>query len=372
MLYLDNSATTPLLPEVKEAMLPFLLEEFGNPSAKYYTQAINAKKAVENARSQVATVLGCDPDEVIFTSGSTESNNMILKGVAHRYQNYGRHIITSGAEHPSVLDTCRYLESEGYRVTFLEVDRFGRVRVEDLQRAIKEEPPILVSILWGNNETGSLNPIEDIAELCHEQGIFLHTDATQVVGKVPIDLSQLVGVRFLSCSAHKFHGPKGIGVAVIRKDKLGLPTPITPILGGGHERDYRSGTLPVHNIVGMGKAAELVSQRLEENSKQLWRLENRLITIFQEKFTDHIVINSDTRDKVPGIVSVQFKGVNNEVLIRNLAPKIALSTGSACSSSKPSHVLSAMGLSLEEVRSTVRFSLSPYTKEEELEVFWEL
>lgn len=370
MLYLDNSATTQMLPEVKEAMLPYLLEEFGNPSSKYYSYALNAKEAVETARKQVARLLGCDQNEVIFTSGATESNNFILKGVADYYQDQGKHIVLSKAEHPSILETGKYLEHQGFKVTYLDVDSFGRVHLEDLKHVMIQNKPILVSIMWGNNEVGSLNSIKEIAELCQDQDVFFHTDATQVVGKIEVDLSTIPGISFLSCSSHKFHGPKGIGVAIVRKDHLGLPIQITPLLhGGGQESGVRSGTLPVHNIVGMGKASEIAYKHLEDNSKKLIELENKLISVLQSKFGDHLVLNSDSKDKIPGILNVQFKGVNNEVLVRSLSPVVAVSTGSACSSSKPSHVLKAMGLSIDEVRQTIRFSLSPYTILEELNIF---
>lgn len=373
MLYLDNSATTPLLPEVKDAMLPFLLEEFGNPSSKYYSLATNAKQAVEETRNHIAALLKCSSDEIVFTSGATESNNFIIKGVAHYYKAQGNHIITSKVEHPSVLETCRFLEEEGYKVTYLDVDHFGRIDLSHLEASLKEDTPILVSIMWGNNELGSLNPIREIAELCKEHDVFFHTDATQVVGKVPMDLDEIEGISFFSCSAHKLHGPKGIGVAVIRKDKLGLPIKITPLLhGGGQERDIRSGTLAVHNIVGMGKAAEIALLNLDKNIQHLRELEVHLSQLLQEKFGQRIHFNNDTENKIPGILSVQFKGINNETLVRNLAPLVAVSTGSACSSSKPSHVLSAIGLSMDELRSTIRFSLSPTIAIEELNIFKKL
>ncbi len=212
MLYLDNSATTQILPEVKEAMLPYLLAEFGNPSSKYYELAVQAKEAVNTARKQVANLLGCESEEVVFTSGATESNNMILKGIAQYYKE--GHIITSKAEHPSVLETCKFLETQGFSVTYLDVDSYGRIDVMELERIIDQKVPLLVSLYWGNNELGSLHPIEEIAKICEQKEIFFHTDATQVVGKLDIDISYYPGIRFLSCSAHKFHGPKGIGVAV--------------------------------------------------------------------------------------------------------------------------------------------------------------
>ncbi|WP_461673168.1 cysteine desulfurase DndA [Priestia megaterium] len=370
MLYLDNSATTQVLPEVKEAMLPYLLEEFGNPSSKYYSLAQNAKEAVDTARKNAAHLLGCETDEVIFTSGATESNNFIIKGVAHYYRGQGKHIVTSKTEHPSILETCRYLEDNGYKVTYLDVDSFGRVSVQQILEIIQSDKPTLVSLMWGNNELGSLNLISEIAAICKEHKVFFHTDATQIVGKVTIDLSQLNGIDFLSCSAHKFHGPKGVGVAVIRKDELGLPIQITPLLhGGGQERDIRSGTLAVHNIVGMGKAAELAYNNLTSNIEQLNLLESKLSSILTKKFGDKIRFNNDDSNKIPGVLSVQFKGINNEVLVRNLASVMAVSTGSACSSSKPSHVLQAIGLSMEELRSTIRFSLSPTISLADLDIF---
>ncbi len=370
MLYLDNSATTQILPEVKEAMLPFLLEEFGNPSSKYYTLSANAKSAVEEARKYISSLLGCATDEVIFTSGATESNNMIIKGVADLHGNENNHLVTSKVEHPSVIETFKYLETRRCKVTYLDVDQYGRVDITDLEKIIATTPPLLVSIMWGNNELGSLNDIKNISDLCANKEIFFHTDATQVIGKVKANLDELKGIRLLSCSAHKFHGPKGIGVSIIRKDSLGLKTKITPLLhGGGQEQDYRSGTLPVHNIVGMGKAAQLALNNLESNIDKLQELETTLTNILKSKFGNVISFNNDQSNKIPGILSVRFNGINNEILVKNLAPYVSLSTGSACSSAKPSHVLQAAGLSLDEVRETVRFSLSPLVKCSDLHIF---
>lgn len=369
MLYLDNSATTKILPEVKDAMLPYLMEEFGNPSSKYYSIAENAKSAVKEARHSLASLLGCKDSELIFTSGSTESNNMIIKGVADYYREHGNHIITTKVEHPSVLETCRYLETKGFEVTYLNVDSFGRIDVGELKSAIKDTT-ILISIIWGNNELGSLNDMGMISTLCEEQNIFLHSDATQVIGKVEINLSDYPGITFLSCSSHKFHGPKGIGATFIKQDQYEILTQITPLLhGGGQEQGIRSGTLAVHNIVGMGKAAELANKHIKSNSQKLTSLENRLVQILQEKFGDHLHFNNDSKNKIPGVISVQFKGINNELLVKKLAPLIAASTGSACSSSKPSHVLAAIGLSIDEVRSTIRFSMSSLVEIEDLEIF---
>ncbi|VEI08065.1 cysteine desulfurase family protein [Kurthia zopfii] len=369
MLYLDNSATTQIHPSVKEKMLPFLFEEFGNASSKYYEQATTAKNAVDEARKNVALLLSSKEQEIVFTSGSTESNNYFIKGTAHKLAHKGNHIVTTNVEHPSVLECCKFLESNGFTVTYLEADENGRVSENQLVESITDQT-ILVSIMWGNNETGALNPIKELSQICLDRNIYFHTDATQVVGKVRVHLDQLPGVTFLSCSAHKFHGPKGIGVAFVRHDEFGVPTPLTPLLhGGGQENDLRSGTLALHNIVGIGEASRIAYKEFHSNETSLIENEKILISLLNEKFSNHIKYNNDNDNKIPGILSVQFIGVNNEILLKKLAPYIAASTGSACSSSKPSHVLKAIGLSLEEIRSTVRFSLSSHTKKEELDIF---
>lgn len=373
MLYLDNSATTRIHPEVLEAMMPYLKEEYGNPSSKFYSLAENAKKAVVKAREQVASLLGCDPDEVIFTSGATESNNMIIKGVADYYthhHNTNKNLLTSKVEHPSIIETFNFLSERGFEISLMDVDKFARVDVQKVKEVTEQTQPLLTSIMWGNNEIGSLNPIASLSDLFSENGLFFHTDATQVIGKVPINLSKLKGIRFLSMSGHKIGGPKGIGAAIIRKQTTEIYTRITPLLhGGGQENNYRSGTLAVHNIVGLGKAAELAAANLEQNVKRLNALEKYLTDIFNTNFGNKIRFNSDTKNKIPGLISLQFIGVNNELLLKKLAEYVALSSGSACSSSKPSHVLSASGKSLEEVRQTIRVTLSPDVTEPELDLF---
>lgn len=372
MVYLDNSATTKPYAEVYQAMLPYIQEEYGNPSSKYYDHATNSKEAVAEARQHLAMLLGTSTDEIIFTSGSTESNNMVIKGVADYYTDKGRHIITSTAEHPSVLETCEFLETKGYEITYLDTDQFGRVDPLAVERGIRKDT-ILVTLMWGNNELGSLNDIKTISEICYEKETFFHTDATQVVGKLDFSLKDFPGITFLSCSAHKFHGPKGIGGTYIKKDQYGVLTPITPLFhGGGQEKEIRSGTLAVHNIVGMGKASELTYKHLKKHIQILTENEVYLTEILTNKFGDAISFNSDSKDKIPGIVNVQFKGVNNELLLRQIAPYVAASTGSACSSSKPSHVLAAAGYSLEQIRSSIRFSMSPLTTTDELDVFNDL
>lgn len=372
MIYLDNSATTKIHPEVLEAMLPYLQEEYGNPSSKFYSLAENAKKAVKHAREQVAELLGCEADEIVFTSGATESNNMIIKGVQDFYgrvPSNTNYMLTSQAEHPSVIESFRYLEERGTSVRFLEVDSFARININELVEELKNQP-LLTSIIWGNNELGSLNPIIGISELFWENGLFFHTDATQVIGKIPFSLKDLPGIRFLSMSGHKIGGPKGIGVAVIRKQSKEIYTKLTPLMhGGGQENDYRSGTLAVHNIVGLGKAAELAKRHLNNNITKLKELEAYLVNLLSESLGTKIKFNSDYQNKIPGLVSLQFIGVNNELLLKKLSPFVALSSGSACSSSKPSHVLSAAGKSLQEVRQTVRITLSPDLNKEDLDIF---
>jgi cysteine desulfurase len=373
LLYLDNSATTKILPEVLEAMMPYLKEEYGNPSSKFYSLAENAKKAVAKAREQVASLLGCEPDEVVFTSGATESNNMIIKGIADYYNhdnNMNKRLLTSKVEHPSIIETFNFLSVRGFDVSLIDVDQFARVDVHKVKEVTAQVQPLLTSIMWGNNEIGSLNPIDALSDLFKENGLFFHTDATQVIGKVPIDLKKLKGIRFLSMSGHKIGGPKGIGAAIIRKQTKEIYTRITPLLhGGGQENNYRSGTLAVHNIVGLGKAAELAAANLEQNVTRLNTLEKYLTDIFHTNLGNKIKFNSDTKEKIPGLISLQFIGVNNELLLKKLADYVALSSGSACSSSIPSHVLSASGKSLEEVRQTIRVTLSPDVTEIELDFF---
>ncbi|PAD71784.1 cysteine desulfurase family protein [Paenibacillus campinasensis] len=373
MLYLDNSATTRIHPEVLDAMLPYLKEEYGNPSSKFYSLAENAKKAVTHAREQVAELLGCDPDEVVFTSGATESNNMIIKGVADYYgkqSSNNKFLLTSKVEHPSVIETFKYLEECDFSVNFLDVDQFARVTADQVKETVAQNKPLLTSIMWGNNEIGSLNPIEEIASIFEENSLFFHTDATQVIGKVPVDLNKHKGIRFLSMSGHKIGGPKGVGAAIIRKQSKEIYTRLTPLFhGGGQENNYRSGTLAVHNIVGLGKAAELARKNLDSNVKKLNELEQYLTALLKTNLGDKIRFNSDENNKIPGLISVQFVGVNNELLLKKLSAYAALSSGSACSSSKPSHVLSAAGKSLEEVRQTIRITLEQDLTEKDLDFF---
>ena len=369
MIYLDSSATAPVDPEVSKAMWPYLTEEYGNPSSKYYTLAENAKKAVEEAREHVASLLSCQQNEIIFTSCATESNNFVLKGVTHYYKNQGKHIITSKIEHKSVLETCKFLESEGFEVTYLDVDQHGQVQLETLKKAIRDDT-ILVSIMWGNNEIGTLNNIKQLARYTKENHphVFFHTDATQVLGKVEVDLS-MAPVDFLSLSAHKMYGPKGIGACFIRKSELGLRTKLTPLLHGGSQEDgYRSGTLSVHNIVGLGKAAEIAKASLKEHRYKLLELENHFVSILKGSFPD-IKFNGHPEQKIPGVINFTIPGIHNELIIRNLRDKFAISTGSACSINEPSYVLNAVGLNGMEIKNSFRISLNKYVSMDEINCF---
>lgn len=368
MTYLDNSATTSIDPEVLDAMLPYLREEYGNPSSKYYTLAANAHKAVEQARQQVADLLNAESAEIIFTSGATESNNFVLKGVADHYENRGKHLITTPVEHKSIMETCKYLSAKGYEVTYIPVSAYGQAEYEVLSSILRKDT-ILVSIMWGNNEVGSTNDIAALSSICQKNDILFHTDATQVLGKIPVDLKKSL-VNFLSCSAHKLHGPKGIGACFVRKTKLGLKTKLTPLLhGGSQENGYRAGTLAVHNIVGFGKACEIARQDMKTDINLLLALEAKLSIQLQEKIPI-LEFNHHPKHKIPGVMSLTIPGINNELLVKALASAgFALSTGSACSAAEPSHVLAAIGASLEKSRSTIRISLDRQNDEQQIVQF---
>lgn len=371
MIDFDSCATTKVHPEVLEAMRPYLEEEYGNPSGKYYLLANKAREAVNQAREQVARLFNCLPDEVVFTSGSTESNNLVIKGLADLHWNQPKHIVTTTVEHSSIIETAKHLEQRGYPVSFVSVDSNGKVNIDELKIKLNEygEDIFLVSVIWGNNELGTLNDIENISELCKEYGVLFHSDATQVVGKYPIDL-QKTNVQFLSASAHKFHGPKGIGACIIRKDEMGIRRKLTPILHGGEQEfGYRSGTLSVHNIVGMGVAAELAYKKMKDVIDHLYKLEEYCKRQLMNTFPDLVQFNVTDTKKIPGILNVRFNGVNNELLIKKMASHVALSTGSACSSGKPSHVLQGIGLSLEQIRSTIRISFSEFNTVEQIDQF---
>lgn len=393
MIYLDNSATTPIDPEVKDSMLPYLAEEYGNPSSKYYTLAENAKKAVEESRKKIAQLINADPDEIIFTSCASESNNMIIKGVADykKYvENKGNHIITSVTEHKSVLQPCKFLagyenaltnkernkfkpgkkvESKidrGYEVSFLPVNEYGQVEANVLENAIKSTTT-LVTLIWGNNEIGTLNPIMNLAALCKSKGVLFHSDATQILGKVKIDVKD-VPVDFLSFSAHKLYGPKGIGACYIRKGNYGLKPAMTALIHGGSQEDgYRAGTHCVHNIVGFGKAAEIALRDMDSYLPKIMELEKH----FKEdlkKALPNVEFNGHPEQKIPGVISITIPGVNNELFIKNLKDSVAISTGSACSADEPSYVLDAIGRG-NVTKNTIRLSINKLITDTPINLF---
>jgi cysteine desulfurase len=367
-VYLDNSATTAMAHEVIEAMLPYFSEEMGNAQS-VHSFGQRAKAAVEKARREVAALINAAPNEIVFVGGGTEADNFAIRGIAESHRKSGNHIITTKIEHPAVLATCEALEQMGFRVTYLPVSTSGIVCADDVRSAI-EEDTILVSIMHANNETGTIQPVEEIAGIVAEararglKRLHFHADAVQSVGKLPIDVKQM-GVDLLSLSGHKFHGPKGVGALFVRKG-----TRLTKLLyGGHHERDRRAGTENVPAIVGLGRAAELARNQLDERAARMRELRDHLEQQLRERVQD-FRINGDAVRRVPNISNLSFQGVDGESLLIALDLKgIAVSTGSACASGsvEPSHVLTALGLAREEVRGSLRFSLSAYTTRDEID-----
>lgn len=355
MIYLDYAATTPLHPEVISEMVEYLQNEYGNPSSKYYPQASAANEKLKLSRKDVADLLNTDPEYILFTSGATESNNFVLKGVFNKYHNRGNHIITTKIEHKAILETCKYLEKHGARVTYLDIDSEGHINLEELKNSITDET-ILVSVMWGNNEIGVLNEIEQIGEICHDSNVLFHTDATQVVGKIEINLKKSK-IDFLSFSAHKLHGPKGIGAVYIGPDELGLRRRITPLVhGGDQEYKMRAGTHSMHNIAGFGKACQVAKRDLNKNIQVIKKLEKELKTQLLALRPD-IQFNGDQSKKIPGLISVSIPGINNELFCKKIADEVAISTGSACSIGEKSYVLELINKEL--ATSTIRLTLGP-------------
>lgn len=366
MIYLDNSATTPIDPEVLDAMLPYLKEEYGNPSSRYYTLAVNAEKAIEKAREQVASLINADPREIVFTSGASETNNMIIKGVADYMKYYaekGNHIITSTVEHKSVLQTCKFLNGDvfdnnptksvaskflkkktttkkidrGFEVDFLSVNEYAQVNPDSFKNTIKENT-ILASFIYGNNEIGSLNDISTLGKIAKDSNILFHSDATQVLGKIDIDVKNLP-VDFLSFSAHKLYGPKGVGAAFIRQESLSNYKMTSLIHGGQQELGYRAGTHAVHNIVGFGKACEIAKRDMKEYIKKIAKLEIEAKKIILSKYPGTEFLG-DPDNKIPGVIGMLIPNIVNEMFIKNLSEQTALSAGSACGITEPSYVIS--------------------------------
>jgi cysteine desulfurase len=363
-VYLDNNATTPVDPLVLEAMLPYFCEKFGNAASRSHSFGWEAEEAVKKGRQQVAELIGADADDIIFTSGATEGNNIATKGVAAMYADKGRHIITQLTEHKAVIDPCKYLEQHGFRVTFLPVDRCGRIDLQQLADAIKDDT-ILVSIMHGNNEVGTLQPIGEIGTLCKARGVLFHTDCCQTFGKVPINV-QAMGIDLLTCSAHKIHGPKGVGALYVRRKRPRVRC--EPVLhGGGHERGMRSGTLNVPGIVGLGQAAELCRLHMDSEPARLAALRDRLWIGLSTQL-DHITLNGHPTERTPSNLNVSFAYIEGESLMMGI-PDIAVSSGSACTSAslEPSYVLKALGVGDDLAHSSLRFSVGRCNTEAEID-----
>ena len=392
MIYLDNSATSPIDEEVRDAMLPYLSEEFGNPSSKYYCKATNAKAAVEEAREKVAKLIGAKPEEIIFTAGATESTNFIIKGYLDYRKYYGdgkNHVITSLVEHKATLNTCRYLNGElysnndptislfgekkrvdrGFEASFVGATSNGEISVEEIEKAIKENTA-LVSILYVNNEIGSISDVSRVSEICKSHNIALHSDLTQALGKLEIDVKKL-GIDYASCSAHKIYGPKGIGAAYMKSDAYGI-APITAFMHGGEQEfGYRAGTHAVHNIVGFGKAAEIALRDMKKNETHIQKLDELLLHGIAN--IDGIHTTVDESKRIPGIVSlvVEKEDFHNERFIKKISEEVALSTGSACSAGEPSYVIQALGFG-DKVTKVLRVSINKFTTESDINEFIKL
>ena len=366
-IFLDYASTTPTDPEVVEAMLPYYSERFGNPSS-IYSLGQEAKSAIENAREKIASLLGAKREEIIFTSGGTESNNFALKGIVYANENKGNHIITSAIEHHAIIAPCKFLEKRGFDVTYLPVDKYGLINPDDVRKAITNKT-ILISIAHSNNEVGTIEPIEKIGNIAQEYDIYFHTDAVQSFGHIPVDVNDL-NVNLLSISAHKLYGPKGVGALYVRKG-----TKLTSFLhGGDQERRRRASTENVPAIVGFGKAVEIARDRMNEEAKQLEALRDKLIKGIFEKI-DHVRLNGHPAQRLPNNVNVAFEFVEGESMLLNLDMEgIAASTGSACSSAslEPSHVLLALGLPHEIAHGSLRFTFGRYTKDEDIDYVLEV
>ncbi|MFZ4665942.1 MAG: IscS subfamily cysteine desulfurase [Prochlorotrichaceae cyanobacterium] len=363
-IYLDYQATTPVDPRVLEQMLPYFTEIYGNPASVTHAYGWAAESAVKQAREQLAQAIGADPSEIIFTSGATEANNLAIKGVAEAYLGQGRHLITVQTEHRAVLDPCTYLEGLGFEVTRLPVQPDGRLDLDRLATALRSDT-VLVSVMAANNEIGVLQPLEAIGTLCHDRQVLFHTDAAQGIGKIPLDV-QRQNIDLLSLTAHKIYGPKGIGALYIRRRDPRVQL-ATQLHGGGQERGWRSGTLPVPQIVGFGAAIDLAMADMNRENDRLRDLRDRLWLRLQT--IDGIYLNGHPDQRLSGNLNVSIDGVNGQALLLALQPDIAVSSGSACTMAKvePSHVLQALGRSREQVLASLRFGLGRFTTPEQIE-----
>lgn len=364
LIYLDNNATTPCDPRVVDAMVPYFYEKHGNAASRSHQFGWEAEDAVDYAREQIAALLNVEDKEIIFTSGATESNNLALKGVFEMYARKGNHIITLETEHKAILDTCKHLEKAGAEITYLKVQEDGLVNLADLEAAIKPAT-ILVSIMWANNETGVIQPMREIAQLCEKHGVLFHSDATQAVGKVPTHPRE-TGVHLMSFTAHKMYGPKGVGALYVSRKNPRVKV-TAQIDGGGHERGMRSGTLNVPGIVGFGKAAEIAKNEMHQDAERLSKLRDKLQNALTQ--LEETKINGNMESRMPHVTNISFKHVEGEGLMMTFNQNIAVSSGSACTSAslEPSYVLVAMGLGDDLAHSSIRFSLGRFTTEEEVD-----
>ncbi len=363
-IYMDNHATTPVDPRVLEEMLPYFTNKFGNAASRNHSFGWAGEEAIETARERIAKLIGATPKEIIFTSGATESDNLAIKGVAEMYREKGNHIITAVTEHKAVLDTCKRLEKSGFRVTYLPVQKDGLVDLDDLKRAM-DEKTILVTIMAANNEIGVVQPIAEIGKLCHEKGVIFHTDATQYVGKVPMDVIKQ-NLDLVSISGHKMYGPKGVGALYVRRKNPRVQ--LSPLIdGGGHERGMRSGTLNVPGIAGLGKACAICSEEMPQESCRMAGLRNRLRDKIMSSL-DEVYINGSIEHRLPNNLNISFAYVEGESLLMGIND-IAVSSGSACTSAtlEPSYVLKALGTGDDLAHSSIRFGLGRFNTEAEVD-----
>jgi cysteine desulfurase len=364
-IYLDSQATTPLDPRVLEEMLPYFTERFGNASSIDHFYGSEASEAVENARKKIARCINAKPEDIIFTSGATESNNIAILGLVEKHADKGDHIITCVTEHKSVLGVCKHLEKMGKRVTYVPVDKFGVIDLKKLEEAICDKT-ILISVMTANNEIGTIAPIIEIGEIAKKYGVLFHTDAAQAAGHIPVDVEKFK-VDLMSISAHKMYGPKGVGALYVRHTNLNAkPSPI--IYGGGHEQGIRSGTLNVPGIVGFGKAFEIAVKEMIEEKKRFDRWRECMWEFFNEKGSP-VELNGHPEKRLSHNLNVSFEGVENKALIRAVSSKLAISSGSACTTLnvEPSHVILALGFGPERAHTSIRISFTRFNTEEEIE-----
>ena len=365
LIYLDNNSTTPADPRVVDAMVPYFYEKHGNAASRSHSFGWEAEEAVDYAREQVASLIDVDPKEIIFTSGATESDNLAIKGVFEMYKRKGNHIITLKTEHKAVIDACQKVEKLGGEVTYLDVQADGRVDLAQLEAAIKDTT-ILVSVMWANNETGVIQPMKEIGEICARHGVLFMSDATQAVGKIPVHPKE-VGIHLMACTAHKMYGPKGVGALFVNRKNPRVKV-TAQMDGGGHERGMRSGTLNVPGIVGFGKAAAIAEKEMNQDAERLSKLRDKLENALLNGL-EEVYINGDPKHRMPHVTNLSFKHVEGEGLMMTFNQNIALSSGSACTSAslEPSYVLIAMGLGDDLAHSSLRFSLGRFTTDEDID-----